>query len=122
MAKYYVKVTTTIGWLMLPIGSYYRTKKDAFEDAKKARTLKDVVSAVVLDEHSTVVKELDKNQILGIVKEHPGIRKREISSIIGCWVCDLAEPMYEMEQEGLVRREYYHDNTNLEFYDKWYAT
>lgn len=50
MAKWHVKVTTDIGWLMLPIGSYYRTKADAEKDAEKARTLKDVVSAEVVKE------------------------------------------------------------------------
>ena len=46
--KWTVKITTDIGWLELPLGGYYKTKKEAEDVAKKAEAVPGTVKVEVL--------------------------------------------------------------------------
>lgn len=62
-----------------------------------------------------------KERILAIIKDHPGIRLREIAGILGCWNGDVVKPLWELKEEGLVRKEYFNDPANMDYYDMWFA-
>ena len=61
-----------------------------------------------------------KEQILNILSEHPGLRKREIASYIGIHHFKIISVLSEMEQEGLIIHKNYRDMGNMEFYEKYY--
>ena len=62
-----------------------------------------------------------KEQIINILREHPGLRKREIASYLHCHQFTLITTLYEMEEDGLLRTESIHDTANMEFYDKYFV-
>ena len=62
-----------------------------------------------------------KEQIINILREHPGLRKREIASYLHCHQFTLITTLYEMEEDGLLRTESIHDTSNMEFYDKYFV-
>ena len=61
-----------------------------------------------------------KEQIIKIISEHPGLRKREIASYLGIHHFKIISLLNEMEQDGLIAHENYRDMANMEFYDKYY--
>ena len=63
-----------------------------------------------------------KEQILNILREHPGLRKREIASYLSIHHFKILSLLDEMEtvDHSLVR-QYHHDPANMEFYDEYYA-
>ena len=62
-----------------------------------------------------------KDQILAIIKDHPGIRLREIAKILRVWNGDVVKPLWELKEEGLVRKECFNDPANLDWYDMWFV-
>ena len=62
-----------------------------------------------------------KEKIINILREHPGLRKREIASYLGCYHFKIISLLYEMEAENLLKTETIHDTANLEFYDKYFV-
>ena len=62
-----------------------------------------------------------KEQIINILHEHPGLRKREIAGYLRIHHFKIIPLLDEMEQEGLVIRKYHHDPANMEFYDEYYV-
>ena len=62
-----------------------------------------------------------KEKIINILREHPGLRKREIASYLSCHHFTLITTLYEMEEDGLLRVESIHDTANMEFYDKYFV-
>ena len=62
-----------------------------------------------------------KEKIINILREHPGLRKREIASYLGCHHFNIITLLYVMETENLVRVESVHDTANMEFYDKYFV-
>ena len=64
-----------------------------------------------------------KERLLQIITEHPGLRKREIASYANVWFLnsEFMNAMYDLQDEGLIRRQTYNDPANMEFYDMWYA-
>ena len=62
-----------------------------------------------------------KGQIYEIIKAHPGIRLREIAGILRVWNGDVVKPLWELKEEGLVRKEYFNDPANLDWYDMWFV-
>lgn len=62
-----------------------------------------------------------KENIINILREHPGLRKREIASYLGCHHFKIISLLYEMENDGLLRVESIHDAANMEFYDKYFV-
>jgi len=65
-----------------------------------------------------------KDKILTIIQQHPGIRKREISSDLHVWQCnsEFLRAMHDLENAGLIYAFTYKDPANMEFFDKWYLT
>lgn len=61
-----------------------------------------------------------KEQIINILREHPGLRKREIAGYLNIYHFKIISLLDEMEQEGLLIRKYHHDPANMEFYDEYY--
>lgn len=61
-----------------------------------------------------------KEQIIKIISEHPGLRKREIASYLGIHHFKIISLLSEMEKDGLITHENYSDMANMEFYDKYY--
>ena len=62
-----------------------------------------------------------KEKLLKIIREHPGLRKREIASYLNCHHFTLITTLHEMEEDGLLRVESVHDTANMEFYDKYFV-
>ena len=62
-----------------------------------------------------------KEQIINILREHPGLRKREIASYLRCHHFKILGIMFELEDAGLIKRVSIHDTASMEFYDKWYV-
>ena len=62
-----------------------------------------------------------KEQIINILQEHPGLRKREIAGYLHIHHFKIISLLDEMEQEGSLVRKYHHDPANMEFYDKYYV-
>lgn len=62
-----------------------------------------------------------KQEIYEVIKAHPGIRQREISSKLGIWVGDLVHPICEMEKEGLIKKELFNDPANIDWYYMWFV-
>ena len=62
-----------------------------------------------------------KEQILNILREHHGLRKREIASYLHVHHFKIMALLDEMERDGLVVRMYFTDPANMEFYDEYYA-
>ena len=62
-----------------------------------------------------------KEKIINILREHPGLRKREIASYLGCHHFKIISLLYEMEKENLLKVESIHDTANMEFYDKYFV-
>jgi DNA-binding MarR family transcriptional regulator len=62
-----------------------------------------------------------KEKILEVIRQHPGIRQREISSLLGIWVGDLVQPINEMEKEGLIKKELFNDPANIDWHYLWFA-
>lgn len=62
-----------------------------------------------------------KENIINILREHPGLRKREIASYLNCHHFTIITTLYEMEEDGLLRVESVHDTANMEFYDKYFV-
>ena len=62
-----------------------------------------------------------KEKIINILREHPGLRKREIASYLNCHHFTIITTLYEMEEDGLLRVESVHDTANMEFYDKYFV-
>lgn len=62
-----------------------------------------------------------KDEILNVIQNNPGIRKRYIASELNCWVGDLLKPMSELEKDGLITHTTHNDPCNLEYYDQYYA-
>ena len=62
-----------------------------------------------------------KEKIINILREHPGLRKREIASYLCCHHFTLITTLYEMEEDGLLKIESIHDTANMEFYDKYFV-
>ena len=61
-----------------------------------------------------------KEQIINILWEHPGLRKREIAGYLCIHHLKIISLLDKMEQEGLVVKKYHHDPANMEFYDEYY--
>ena len=61
-----------------------------------------------------------KEQIINILREHPGLRKREIASYLGIHHFKIMALLDEMERDGLLVRMYFTDPANMEFYDEYY--
>ena len=61
-----------------------------------------------------------KEQIIKIISENPGLRKREIASYLGIHHFKIVSLLNEMEQDGLITHENYRDMANMEFYEKYY--
>ena len=62
-----------------------------------------------------------RENILNILREHTGLRKREIASYLYCHHFTLITTLYEMEEDGLLKRINVHDTANMEFYEKYYV-
>ena len=62
-----------------------------------------------------------KEQILNILREHPGLRKREIAGYLHVHHFKIMALLDEMERDGLIVRMYSTDPANMEFYDEYYA-
>ena len=63
-----------------------------------------------------------KEQIINILREHPGLRKREIASHLGIHHFKIMSLLDEMEMvDHSLVRQYHHDPANMEFYDEYYA-
>ena len=62
-----------------------------------------------------------KEKIINILREHPGLRKREIAYYLNCHHFTIITTLYEMEDEGLLRVESVHNTASMEFYDKYFA-
>ena len=63
-----------------------------------------------------------KEQILNILRENPGLRKREIASYLGIHHFKIMSLLDEMEMvDHSLVRQYHHDPANREFYDEYYA-
>ena len=62
-----------------------------------------------------------RENILRILREHPGLRKREIASYLNCHHFTIITTLHEMEEDGLLRVETVHDTANMEFYDKYFV-
>ena len=62
-----------------------------------------------------------RENIINILREHPGLRKREIASYLNCHHFAIITTLYEMEEDGLLRVESVHDPANMEFYDKYFV-
>lgn len=62
-----------------------------------------------------------KEQILDILRERPGLRKREIAGYLCIHHFKIISLLGRMEQEGLLVSEYHYDPANMEFYDKYYV-
>ena len=62
-----------------------------------------------------------KEQILNILREHPGLRKREIAGYLHVHHFKIMALLDEMERDGLLVRMYFTDSANMEFYDEYYA-
>ena len=62
-----------------------------------------------------------RENIINILREHPGLRKREIASYLNCHHFTIITTLYEMEEDGLLRVETVHDTANMEFYDKYFV-
>lgn len=62
-----------------------------------------------------------RENILNILREHPGLRKREIASYLHCHHFKILDIMSEMKKMGLIKRISIHDTTTMQFYDKWYV-
>ena len=63
-----------------------------------------------------------RENILRILREHPGLRKREIASYLNCHHFTIITTLHEMEEDGLVRTKYHHDPAQMEFYDRYFIT
>lgn len=61
-----------------------------------------------------------KEQILKVLAEHPGARKREIAHYLRVSHMKAVALVNELEEEGKIKAVYHHDSANLEFYDKYY--
>ena len=61
-----------------------------------------------------------KEQILKVLAEHPGLRKRELALYLPINRMMAVTLMDELEEEGKIKAVYHHDSANLEFYDKYY--
>ena len=61
-----------------------------------------------------------KEQIINILREHPGLQKREIASYLRCHHFKIITLLNEMEQAGEVVTVYHHEPEQMEFYDKYY--
>lgn len=62
-----------------------------------------------------------KENIISILREHPGLRKREIAGYLNCHHFTIISILHEMEEDGLLRVESVHDTANMEFYDKYFV-
>lgn len=63
-----------------------------------------------------------KEQIINILREHPGLRKREIASYLGIHHFKIMSLLDEMEMvDHSLVRQYHHDPANMELYDEYYA-
>lgn len=62
-----------------------------------------------------------EEQIINILREHPGLRKREIAGYLHIHHFKIISLLGRMEQEGLLISEYHYDPANMEFYDKYYV-
>lgn len=62
-----------------------------------------------------------KEQIVEILKAHPGLRKREVAQYLRIPHLDVITPMYELCAEGILRYEVYKDLANADYYEKYYV-
>ena len=62
-----------------------------------------------------------RENILNILREHPGLRKREIASYLHYRQFTRITTLYEMEEDGLLQRINVHDTANIDFYEKYYV-
>lgn len=63
-----------------------------------------------------------KEQILYILRKHPGLRKREIAGYLYVHHFKIMSLLDEMEKvDHSIVRQYHHDPANMEFYDEYYA-
>lgn len=63
-----------------------------------------------------------KEKIIEILRDHPGLRKREIAAYVSCHHFTFITLLHEMEEDGLVATKYHHDPAQMEFYDEYYIT
>lgn len=65
-----------------------------------------------------------KEEIMRIIAENPGVRKRHIAHLLGVWQCDhtFLRAMIDLEKEGLIFCRSFSDPANMEYYDKWYLS
>lgn len=64
-----------------------------------------------------------KDKILKILQEHPnGLRLRAIGMYMNVYHIKLADVMYELREEGLVKSRNYSDPANCEYYTIWSIT
>jgi predicted transcriptional regulator len=69
-----------------------------------------------------ITMKATRENILHILREHPGLRKREIASYLNCHHFTIITTLHEMEEDGLVRTKYHHDPAQMEFYDRYFIT
>ena len=62
-----------------------------------------------------------RENILNILREHPGLRKREIAPYLHCHHFKILGVMSELEDAGLIKSIRIHDTASMEFYYKWYV-
>lgn len=62
-----------------------------------------------------------KEEIIEILREHPGLRKREIAPYLHCHRFKILEAISELEDAGLIKSIRIHDTASMEFYYKWYV-
>ena len=62
-----------------------------------------------------------KEKIIQVLREHPGLRKRQIASYLHCHHFTLITTLYEMEEDGLLKRINVHNTASMEFYEKYYV-
>ena len=62
-----------------------------------------------------------KEQILNILREHHGLRKREIAGYLHVHHFKIMALLDEMERDGLIVRMCFTDPANMEFYYEYYA-
>lgn len=62
-----------------------------------------------------------KEKLLAVIREHPGMTKRVITSYACCPFLEGIKLIYEMEREGLIRKTVHNDMANMEFYEEWYV-
>lgn len=62
-----------------------------------------------------------KEKLLGIIREKPGLRIREIAGYVGCGNFEVSKLLHELKREGVVYSVYHRDFANMDCYDMWFV-